>query len=84
MVDKSHEIIIYTTLCFLIQLELKVRLLEGKVQEETLKIQQQHDLMVKKVMKFNLVLDIDKQSVENRSVSDITLESRIFVLRGII
>ena len=30
-------------------MELKVRLLEGKVQEETLKIQQKHDEMVQKV-----------------------------------
>ena len=32
---------------------IKIRLLEGKVQEETLKIQQQHDQMVKKVMRLN-------------------------------
>ena len=39
-------------------MELKVRLLEGKVQEETLKIQQKHDEMVQKVYTFILEMTI--------------------------
>ncbi|XP_057311173.1 centrosomal protein of 112 kDa-like [Hydractinia symbiolongicarpus] len=42
------------------ELELKLRLTEGKIQEETLKIQQQHDQMIKKILdrKNNEITDV--------------------------